>query len=70
MSEYKQLWWKKNIEKYGSEQAVKEHFSNAGKKGKGVKRARTELGDNPELARERGKLGAEKRWGKRSENTQ
>lgn len=51
-NEYKSLWWKANVKKYGSEEAVRKMMSEAAKKRK------TKTGFTTETAKE----AAKKSW--------
>lgn len=56
------------IRKYGSEEAYKQQMSEWAKKGgEGVPKNKRTFSNNPDLAREAGKKGAEAMWKKRRE---
>lgn len=66
--EHKDKWWKAMIKKYGSEEAVREVLRAGQKKSRENYAGTGGFAANPELAKEAGKKGAEKRWSNANKN--
>lgn len=62
MTDFKTLWWEKMLEKYGTEERIREIMSGNGKQGKGISK-KSGFSGSSERAKEAGKKGLDKRWG-------
>lgn len=64
---HQQAWEATMIKRYGSVEAGKEEMKRRSELSKGVPK-RTLFKEDPEKAREAGRLGAQKRWANRNES--
>lgn len=64
---YKQLWEERMIAQYGSVEAGKAKMREFSQLQKGKPKPNSPLKKNPELAKQLGKMGADKRWNKTNE---